>query len=69
MLPLTPREAQIYSIYKDAIDAEEKIPTMREIGALLGISYTAVHIYTGRIIKKGYLIRKSQYVLVLVNQE
>lgn len=42
---------------------------MREVGASLGISYTAVNTYTNRIIDKGYLIRESQRVLKIVNLE
>jgi len=69
MLPLSRREQQIFDTYKEAITSKQKLPTMREIGASLGISYTAVNTYTKRIIEKGYLIRKSQNVLVLANQE
>lgn len=59
MVPLSQREAEIYAIYKAAILNKEKIPTIREIAATLGLSYTAVHTYTNRIIAKGYLIRTS----------
>lgn len=66
---LSQREAQIYSIYRVHILANQPIPTMKRIAADLNISYTAVNTYTRRIIEKGYLIRESQRVLKLVNLE
>lgn len=59
MQELSARELEIYNIYKDAILRNEKIPTLRELADDLGLSYTAVHTYTNRIIAKGYLIRTS----------
>lgn len=67
MIPLSPREITLYDIYKNAILKGHKIPSMREIANILGISKTAVHTYTTRIILKGHLVRVSSAELKLVD--
>lgn len=69
MLPLTSRELEIYTLYKSAIEANQKLPTIREIAKQLNISYTAVHTYLGRVIEKGYLVRVVPQALKLAELE
>jgi len=58
--PLTPRQREIYAFIADYLRTHYVAPTLREIGAALGLSSLAtVSAHLRALSAKGYLVRTS----------
>ena len=56
-MTLTPKQAEIFSMIRDARMTDGYSPTMQELGDALGISRVTVHEHINALVKKGALVR------------
>lgn len=59
MIGLTGRQAQVYAIIRQALDAGEPPPTQREIGRRLGIGTVAVCGHIAALERKGVIVKEK----------